>query len=110
MLLIILAIWFGYKKARDTGRNPFLWAAISGGVFIGVQLLVGLGFGVAIGIGQALWGWKESAFEQYQLLAAIPAIILSVGALMLVFRFLDKVPDEPVATEPPPPPTFEQSE
>jgi hypothetical protein len=110
MLLIILAIWFGYKKARDTGRNPFLWAAISGGIFIGVQLLVGVGFGILIGMGQALWGWSESAFEKYQLFAAIPAIILSIGALMLVFRFLDKVPEEPVATEPPPPQTFGQNE
>ena len=110
MLLIILAIWWGYKKARATGRNPFLWAAISAGVFIGVQLLVGAGFGFAIGIGQALWGWDDSAFDKYQLLAAIPAIVLSIGALMLVFRFLDKVPHEPVATEPPPPPTFGQGE
>ncbi len=41
MVLIILAIWFGYKKARDTGRNKFLWAAIAGGVFLGVQILGG---------------------------------------------------------------------
>ena len=109
MILAILAIWYGYKKARDTGRNRFLWAAIAGGVFIGVQLAVGIGFGIIIGLGVTLWGWNESAFEKYQIFASIPAIILSIIALMLVFRFLDRVPDEPPHSEPPPPPTFNQN-
>lgn len=110
MLLIILAIWFGYKKARDSGRNRFLWAAISGGVFIGVQFVVGILFGVLILIAQELFGWDSGSADRYQIFAAIPAIILSVGALMLVFRFLDRVPDERPSSEPPPPPTFNQND
>lgn len=106
MVLIILAIWFGYKKARDSGRNPWAWAAISGGVFIGAQLLVGIGFGFLIGIGQQLWGWDDNAFDNYVLLANIPAIIVSVAALWLVFRFLDRRPTEEINNAPPPPPTF----
>jgi uncharacterized BrkB/YihY/UPF0761 family membrane protein len=94
MVLIILAIWFGYKKARDSGRNKFLWAAISGGVFLGVQFLVGIAFGVFIVIGQQLLGWREDSLERYQIFATIPAIIFSVLALWLVFRFLDRVPAE----------------
>ena len=58
----------------------------------------------------ALWGWNESAFEKYQIFASIPAIILSVVALMLVFRYLDKVPADVPHSEPPPPPTFDQGE
>ncbi len=106
MILIILAIWFGYKKARDSGRNPWLWAAISAGVFIGTQLLVGFGAGVLIVIGQELWGWDEKAFDTYMLLANIPAIVLSIAALWLVFRFLDRQPVVEIADAPPPPPTF----
>ncbi|MBK8466086.1 MAG: hypothetical protein IPL32_09655 [Chloracidobacterium sp.] len=110
MILVILAIWFGYKKARDSGRNPWLWAAISGGIFIGTQLLVGLGFGVLIVIGQELWGWDDRAFDNYSLLANIPAIILSIVALWLVFRFLDRIPEDPPQSQPPPPPTFDGQE
>ncbi|MFN0277704.1 MAG: hypothetical protein ACKVRN_03785 [Pyrinomonadaceae bacterium] len=91
MILILLAIWFGFKKARDTGRNPWLWAAISGGVFLVTQFLAGLVFGVLIVIGQQIWGWSEDEFNNFYLpLANIPAIILSIVALWLVFRFLDK--------------------
>lgn len=106
MILVILAIWFGYKKARDSGRNPWLWAAISGGVFIGAQLLVGLGFGVLIAIGQEVWGWDDKTFDDYLVLANIPAIILSIVALWLVFRFLDRKPPTEINDVPPPPPSF----
>jgi len=106
MILIILAFWFGYKKARDSGRNPWLWAAISGGVFIGAQLLVGIAAAFLIAIGQQVWGWDQKAFDNYMLLANIPAIIFSVVALWLVFRFLDRVPAAEINDAPPPPPTF----
>lgn len=106
MIFIILAIWYGYKKARSTGRNPWLWAAISGGVFLGTQLLVGIGFGFLIGIGEELWGWDESALNKYALLPNIAAIFLSFAALLSVFRYLDKIPDDPPVFDPPPPPTF----
>ena len=109
MILIILAIWFGYKKARDSGRNPWLWAVIAGGVFLGTQLLVGFGFGVLILIGQQMWGWDDRAFENYALLANIPAIILSIVALWLVFRFLDRQPNIEI-NDAPPPPTFSGQE
>lgn len=108
MILIILAIWFGYKKGRDSGRNPWLWAAISGGVFLGTQIVVGLGFGVLIAIGQQMWGWGDDVFEKYALFANIPALILSIVALWLVFRFLDRKPKFQTDSVPPPPPTFNQ--
>ncbi len=66
MLLAILAIWFGYKKARDSGRNGVLWGFICGGAFIGVQLVFGLVIGAAIGIGIAAFGWSPNTFETYQ--------------------------------------------
>lgn len=107
MILIILAIWFGYKKGRDSGRNPWLWAAIAGGVFLGTQIIVGIGFGVLIAIGQGIWGWSDDAFDTYAIFANIPALILSIIALWLVFRYLDKVPSVEPMDEPPPPPTFD---
>lgn len=106
MLFTILAIWFGYKKARDTGRNPILWAAICGVTFIGVQMLVGLGAGVAIGIGIAFAGWEESAFETYSWLISLVAIAFAFVSLYLLYRYLDRVPDVEGPYGPPPPPNF----
>jgi len=110
MLLAILAVWFGYKKARDTGRNAILWAVICGGAFIGIQLLVGLGIGVVMGIGIAAWGWSPKIFDDYSILISIVSWVPAIVTLLLIFRYLDRVPDEPVLTQPPPPPTFGQSE
>lgn len=106
MLLAIIAIWFGYKKARDSGRNAILWAAISGGAYIGVQLLVGIGMGAVMGFGIAAFGWPESVLDSYQIVATIGGIVAAVATILLIFRYLDRVPDEPVFSEPPPPPTF----
>ena len=110
MLFAILAIWFGYKKARDTGRNAFLWAAICGGAFVGIQLLVGIGAAMFIELGVAFAGWSEGLYEKYTWLISFIAIVFSFGGLLLIFRYLDRVPviDEPY--EPPPPPTFDTNE
>lgn len=106
MLLVILAIWFGYKKAKASGRNPWLWAFISAAVFIGTQVLVGLLIGVFIGVGIAFWGWRESALEDSTIVITILSIAASIGSMLLVFRYLDKIPDDGVTGGPPPPPTF----
>lgn len=108
MILAILAIWFGYKKARDTGRNPFLWAAICGGTFIGVQLLVEFFIRVIMGVGVEAFGWSETVYEDFSWVYTIVAMAASILSVYLLFRFLDHVPDEEPATEPPPPPTFDQ--
>jgi hypothetical protein len=106
MLLVILAIWFGYKKARDTGRNPFLWAFISAAVFLGSQILTGALIGFFMGLGVVLWGWSEDIYDRYTTPINIVAIVVSIGSLLLVFRYLDKVPSEEKMDQPPPPPTF----
>ena len=106
MLLAILAVWFGYKKAKDTGRNPILWAIICGGTFIGVQLLVGLGIGMFMGIGIAMWGWDETVYQKYEILISIASMIVSIIALFILFKILDRLPVQPSTVPPPPPPTF----
>ncbi|MFM9905830.1 MAG: hypothetical protein ACKVQJ_14805 [Pyrinomonadaceae bacterium] len=110
MLLAILAVWFGYKKGRDSGRNGMLWGFICGATFIGVQLLVGVAAGIGIAIGIAAFGWPESTFDTYQIPITIGAIIPAIAAVLLIFRYLDRIPDEPQVSAPPPPPTFDQGE
>lgn len=106
MILAILAFWWGYKKGRDSGRNGALWSVICGFTFIGIQLLVGLGAAVLLGVGIAMWGWDENALDKYWILVNLVALVPSVLVLWLIFRYLDRVPDEPVVGQPPPPPNF----
>jgi MFS family permease len=106
MLLAILAFYFGYKKGKDSGRGGLKWSLISGFTFIGVQLLTALGAGIIIGIGIELWGWKETAYDDMSWVISLIAIVLSVIPLWLIFRYLDRVPDEPDVEAPPPPPDF----
>ena len=106
MLLVILALYFGYKKGRDSGRNGVLWAIICGATFLGVQIVVGMAVGAVMGFGIAYWGWSDSIFEDYQLLISIGALVPAIGVTLLIFKYLDRIQDAPVADEPPPPPTF----
>ncbi len=107
MILAILAIWFGYKKARDTGRNAVLWAVISGAAFIGAQLMAGLGIGVFIALGIELWGWSETVYDDYQFVITIASLVAGIVTILIIFKYLDRVASDPAAVEkPPPPPTF----
>jgi len=110
MVLAILAAWFGYKKAKETGRNGILWAFICAGTFIGTQLLCTLVIGTFIGIGIAFFGWSEKIYDDYSPLITVICIIASIGSLFLLFRHLDKIPEEEIAVSPPPPPTFESKD
>jgi MFS family permease len=107
MLLAILAAWFGYKKANESGRNGLLWAFICAGAFIGTQLGCGLLFGLFLGLGVAAFGWSENIYETYSVLINLAAIVLSVFVVYLLFRYLDRLTEDDPKPEVPPPPTFD---
>jgi hypothetical protein len=65
MILVILALVWGYRKANATGRNPILWSVIAGIAFLGTQIAIGLAIGILMGIGIAVLGWPESIAETY---------------------------------------------
>jgi len=107
MILFILAAFFAYKKAKSTGRSGVLWALIVAGVYIGTQLLLALGIGLFLGIGVELFGWSETAYDDFNLLITAVCIIASFGSVWLVFRYLDKMPKDETYIVPPPPPAFD---
>jgi hypothetical protein len=109
MILFILAAYFAYKKAKSTGRSGILWAFITAGVYIGMQLLLGIGIGLFLGIGVEFFGWSETVYEDFNLLISAVCIIASFGGVWLVFRYLDKIPEqESYIAPPPPPPIFDE--
>ncbi len=109
MIFAIFAAWFGFKKARETGRNGFLWAFVAVAAFIGAQVVSALAIGVLLGFGVALAGWPETIYEDYNSAITIVSVIAGFASLWLVFRFLDKVPEQEKFTAPPPPPNFNQN-
>ena len=111
MLLAIIAAVLAYRKANASGRSPWLWAFIGIAVYIGAQLLVGLGAGVILAIGVGAMGWPESAFTDYEFPINIVAIIGALAATWGLLKFRDRVPrEESYVMPPPPPPTFSYGE
>jgi hypothetical protein len=110
MIIAILAFYFGYKKGKESGRSGVLWALICGFAFLGTQLAVGLGVGIVIALGAGLWGWSETLYDDMALPINLVAIVLSIAVLLLILRYLGRVPDEPTVDAPPPPPVFGPNE
>jgi hypothetical protein len=109
MILAILFVWFGYKKATANGRNGILWGIIAGASFIGTQILVGLGIGLILGIIAATRGDSiETSIDDNSFLINIVAIIASIGVGYLVLRIADRpLESENNFTTPPTPPKFD---
>lgn len=107
MIFAIVAAWLAYRKAKDTGRNAIKWAFIAVAVFVGTQLIVGLGVGIMLGFGMALFGWSQEITEGvYTIPVTLVAIFASFGTTWLLLRYLDKTPEEETFVTPPPPPNF----
>ena len=107
MLLAILAIYFGYKKAKSSGRSGALWAVICGAVFLGVQFATAIAIAIVMTIGASQWGWDAHVYDNNQILVSLVSLVPAVIAIWLVFKYLDRLPDDGVAAMPPPPPTFD---
>ena len=106
MILVILALVWGYQKAKATGRNPILWAIIAGAAFVGTQAVIGAMIGFAMGIGVAFLGWSENIFDTYYWPISIISWLGGIVCLWLVLRFLDRpLRAQPEYSQPPPPPT-----
>jgi len=88
MILVILAFWFGYKKAKETGRNPLLWSIAAGVTFIGVQVFIGVMIGLFLGFGIVAFGWSESIFDDYEIVFTIVAAIGSLVVLMQLLKYI----------------------
>ena len=107
MILAIITAWLAYKRAKASGRNPWLWAFIGIAVYIGAQILMGVPIAIFLAIGIMLFGWPESAFTDYEIPLNIVGVIGAIFASWLLLKYLDRIPDEEIVeTPPPPPPTF----
>jgi hypothetical protein len=104
MLFAIVAAWLAYRKAKESNRNPFLWAGIAVAVFIGTQIVVGLGAGVIIGAGIAAGRWTENTFERFEMLINLIAILASFATTFALLHFISPASPAEDYSAPPPPP------
>lgn len=106
MVFALITAWLAYKRAKATQRSGIVWAVIGAAVFIGTQLLVSLGCGIALGLGVELLGWSETVYDNWTMPITIIAIAASFATSWLLLRYLDKIPQAGTGDVPPPPPNF----
>jgi 4-amino-4-deoxy-L-arabinose transferase-like glycosyltransferase len=105
MIFAIVAAILGYRKAKDSGRNGWLWAFIATATFIGTQFVTALVLGIAFGLYLVSSGRSENEIASFELVITIIAVVLSLAATWGVLKFLDRVPPSDNYSQPPPPPT-----
>ena len=105
MIFAIISAFLAYRKAKDNGRNGWLWALIAAATFIGTQFVVALALGIFLGIILGVTGRTEEDVKMAELAITALAIVLSFVTTWLLLRYLDKAPQEEVLITPPPPPT-----
>ena len=105
MILAIISAVLAYRKARDAGRNGWLWAFIAAATFIGTQIVVALGLGIVVGLALGFTEDPDAKVGAADIVITIIAVIFSFGTTWLVLKYLERVPPEENFIEPPPPPT-----
>lgn len=113
MIFAIIAAVVAYRRAKDNGRNGWLWALAAAGVFIVTQWIVSISAGLLMGIGVAIFGWSEDIFDDTLFIG--PVTVVAIGASILATWLLLRYLDKPIAEEqhtdlPPPPPSFGENQ
>lgn len=106
MILFFIFAWLAYKRANENGRSGIAWALITAAVFVGTQLITAFGIGFILAVGQELGYLQGDPFERFSILINIFCIGLSIGASLLILRYLNKVPEDNSFSHPPMPPKF----
>jgi len=102
MLPIIFAIVssiFVFRTARDNGFNAVGWTIASIAGFILIQFAIALFIGILMGIGIAVLDWSPSIVDDYSLLIGIVALIPSVIYVLLIMKYVNRVPDSGPVTK-----------
>ena len=99
IIFIIVTAVLIYRSARDNGYNAVLWtiAAVVG--FIVIQITVGLFAGIVLGIGMAVWNWPPTLFDDYALLIGLLSLIPSVGFVLIIWKYVNRIRDDHIPTK-----------
>jgi cytochrome bd-type quinol oxidase subunit 2 len=105
IILVLVLLYQVYKAANENGRNGILWAVIA---FIGsilLQLMIGIAYGIVIGLGIEFWGWSPDLLQTFSWPISIATMVINVAAIWLLIKYLSRVQyTDPFQPPPPPPP------
>lgn len=110
IIILIVLLAKVYKSAEAANKKGWVWALFGLGAYLGVQVAIGLGYGVLLGIGEEFWGWDGISDNSSMIFVSIIGLVLSVIAILVVNYLAGRVVVNENAdfVEPPPPPTFNQ--
>jgi hypothetical protein len=94
------------RLARERNRSPVAWSLIGIAAWVGAEFVVGVGLGVAYGIGSAIWGWPENIPPGFTLIAYVASLAAAIGGVTLARRILSAKSADTSFPLPPPPPRF----
>lgn len=108
IIILIVLLTKVYKSAESANKKGWIWVLYGFGAYLGVQLAIGLGYGLLLGIGEEFWGWDGSSDSGSMIFISIIGLVLSVVAILVVNYLAGRivVSENADFVEPPPPPTF----
>lgn len=110
IVVIIVATVMAYRTARDYERNAAVWAAIVFAVGFGIQIILPFFVAIIAAVVMVAGGSTpmemQAALDVPAMIFGIVCIILSVVAMLLILRYLAKLPEENFDIPPAPPSDF----
>jgi hypothetical protein len=98
--------------ARERSRSAVAWSLLGIAGWIGAELVVGIGFGIAYELGVLSLGWQPEMPVGFRFLSYIAALGAAIGGFTIV-RYVLLKKSAPFSeshpsllTPPPPPPQF----
>lgn len=106
---VIIATYFVYKNATDYGRNAPIWALITFVVGIGLQWVFPIILMIILSVVLLVTGSSQmqaqSSLMFYAGFIGIGSLVLSGVVVLLILKFVSKMPEEKTFVKPPSPPT-----
>ena len=91
--------------ARERQRSAVAWSLLGIFAWIGAEIFVAFGVGMAYGIAGLMLGWEEDPSTGFTLVIYVLALASAIGSFLLVKKILSSRP-LPAFSQPPPPPVF----
>lgn len=111
-VFVIIATYFTYTNAKETGRNSILWSILTFVIGLGFQYIFPVIVLVFLTIYWLAIGYEDQlsiakTLDDYSLAVYFGGIALSIVSMMVILRYVAQMKDDPYHTPPPSPPKFD---
>jgi len=105
-IAVIISTYYVYKTAKDNGRNAIVWALITFGVGVGIQIIIPVLIGFGIGLIMAASGSSipeiQQSVQSVAIVISLVCLVLSFIGIALIMRYVARIPEEGSFVPPPP--------